>query len=183
MPTRKRTWILIGSVAGLVALVATLTVSPVASAAGGFAGFFVGGSHDHGHDDLALTPTSGTLTPTASGRAEWHFSGGVLSGVENVHGLPAQGSHLAYVLWYVNNATGDKTFLGPLVEAGAASILFQFTGDGYGAFTAGAVTAGPNAGSPITLAPPGQNLLILLVENAINFASPSPIGTSVSGTF
>ncbi len=183
MPTRKRTWILIGSVAGLVALVATLAVSPVASAGGGFAGFFAGVSHDHGHDDVQLTPTSGTLTPTASGRAEWHFSGGVLSGVLNVHGLPAQGSHLAYVFWYVNTATGDKTFLGPLIEAGAASILFQVAGDGYGAFSASAFTAGPHAGSPIALAPAGQNLLILLVENAITFASPSPIGTSVSGTF
>ncbi len=133
--------------------------------------------------ELKLSPTSGSLTPNASGTAEWSFSNGVLSGRFEVQNLPAQGSQLAYGAWFVNTDTGDKAFLGPLVQLGQQTILFQTNGNGVISFSAGKFTAGPNAGSPIVLASSGHNLFILLVENKIDFANPSPIGSSVSGTF
>jgi hypothetical protein len=133
--------------------------------------------------ELKLSPTSGSLTPTASGTIHFSFAGGVLSGSLEAQGLPTQGSTAAYGLWFVNLSTGDKVFLGPLVEDGAHSILFQTSGNGQVSFSATTFTAGPGFGTPITLASAGNNLFILLVENNINFASPSPVGSALSGTF
>ncbi len=134
-------------------------------------------------EEVKLNPTSGSLTPNSFGTAEWTFSNGVLSGKFEVENLPAQGSHLAYGAWFVNTDTGDKTFLGLLVQDGGDTILFQTDGNGQVAFTAATFTSGPHAGSPIVLASSGHNLFILLVENKVDFANPSPIGSSVSGTF
>jgi hypothetical protein len=133
-------------------------------------------------NEVELSLTAGSLTPTASGTAEWSFSGGVLSGKFEVESLPAQGSHLAYGAWFVNTDTGDKAFLGLLVHD-ESTILFQTSGDGQVSFSAAKFTTGPHAGSAITLASAGHNLFILLIENKVDFANPSPIGSSVSGTF
>jgi hypothetical protein len=132
---------------------------------------------------LKLAPTSGSLTPGASGELSFSLSGGVLSGKAETEDLPPQGSHLAYVLWFVNTVTGDKAFLGPLIQDDKGTILFQSAGDGAVAFRASEFTAGPHAGSPITFASTGNNLFIILVENKIDFANPSPIGTALSATF
>ena len=64
---------------------------------------------------LKLAPTSGSLTPSASGELSFSLSRGVLSGKAETEDLPPLGSHLAYVLWFVNTATNDKAFLGPLI--------------------------------------------------------------------
>ncbi len=132
---------------------------------------------------LELTPTSPSLTPSASGTLSFSFSGGVLSGRAEAEDLPPQGSHLAYGLWFVNTLTGDKAFLGPLIQDGKHTILFQSAGDGVVAFSASEFTVGPNAGSPITPAPTGSNLFILLVESEIDFSNPFPIGAALSATF
>jgi len=132
---------------------------------------------------LKLAPTSGSLTPSASGELSFSLSGGVLSGRAETEDFPPQGSHLAYVLWFVNTDTGDKAFLGPLIQDGKHTILFHSEGDGAVAFRASEFTAGPHAGSPITFASTGNNLFIVLVENKIDFANPSPIGTALSATF
>ncbi len=132
---------------------------------------------------LKLAPTSGSLTPNASGELSFSLRGGVLSGRAEADDLPPQGSHLAYVLWFVNTDTGDKAFLGPLIQDDKQTILFQSAGDGAVAFSASKFTTGPHAGSPITPASTGNNLFIVLVENKIDFANPSPIGTALSATF
>ncbi len=132
---------------------------------------------------LKLAPTSGSLTPSASGTLSFSISGGVLSGRAEAEDLPPQGSHLAYVLWFVNTDTNDKAFLGPLTQSGRHTILFQSVGEGAVAFSASKFTAGSDAGSPITLALTGHNLFIVLVENKIDFSNPSPIGTALSATF
>ncbi len=134
-------------------------------------------------EEVKLSPTSGSLTPNSSGTAEWTFSNGVLSGKFEVEDLPAQGSHLAYGAWFVNTGTGDKTFLGLLVQDGRDTIFFLTGGNGQVAFSAAKFTTGPHAGDPIVLASTGHNLFILLVENKVDFANPSPIGSSVSATF
>ncbi len=136
-------------------------------------------------DKVKLSPTSGSLTPNASGTAELSFSKGVLSGSFEVESLPAQGPHLAYGAWFVNTVTGDKAFLGLLVAENedGHTIFFLKAGDGQVTFSAAEFTTGPHAGSPIVLASSGDNLFILLVENKVDFANPSPVGSSVSGTF
>jgi hypothetical protein len=134
-------------------------------------------------NEVELNPTSGSLTPSSSGTVEWSFSSGVLSGKFDVEDLPAQGSHLAYGMWFVNTDTGDKAFLGLLVTEEETTILFLQNSNGEATFSAAKLTAGPNAGSPITLASDGNNLFILLVEKSVDFANPSPVGSSVSGTF
>ena len=134
-------------------------------------------------NQLKLSPTAGSLTPNSSGTAQWSFSSGVLSGKWEVQNLPAQGTQLAYGAWFVNTDTGDKAFLGLLVQDGGHTIFFQTAGNGLVAFSAAKVTSGPHAGSPIVLASSGHNLFILLVENKVDFANPSPTGSSVSGTF
>jgi hypothetical protein len=139
--------------------------------------------HANSQNELKLSPTSGSLTPGASGTVEFSFSNGVLVGQIEAQSLPAQGSQLAYVAWFVNTDTGDKAFLGPLVQDGGHTILFQTQGNGLVAFSVSKFTSGPDAGSQIMLASSGHNLFIVLVENNINFASPSPIGSAVSATF
>lgn len=174
---------LLGSAGFAAALLVALAAAPVAAGLQGFGGF-LSGSHDHGDgNSLALSPTTGSLTPGSTGIVHYAFVHGVLSGHVEAQDLPAAGNGSAYVLWYVNTAVGDKAFLGPLVEAGQATILFHVPGDGAMSFTATAFTSGPDAGTPMTQAPSGDSLFILLVETAINFASPNPIGSSVSGTF
>jgi len=132
---------------------------------------------------LKLTPTPGSLTPDASGKLSFSLAGGVLSGRAEIGDLPSQGSRLAYVLWFVNKDTGDKAFLGPLIQEDEDTILFQSAGDGAVVFRASSFTSGPHAGSPITPASSGNSLFILLVENKIDFSNPSPVGTAVSATF
>ena len=134
-------------------------------------------------NEVELNPTSGSLTPNSSGSVEWSFSSGVLSGKFEVDDLPAQGVHLAYGMWFVNTDTGDKAFLGLLVAEEETTILFLKNSNGEATFSAAKFTTGPHAGDPITLAGNGHNLFILLVENRVDFANPSPIGSSVSGTF
>lgn len=181
MKDRTRKWVLWGT-AGLVAsLFVALAAPALAVGIQGMSPAMLGSHTDH--DALALTPTTGSLTPDASGAVEFAFVHGVLSGHVAVRDLPAAGNGSAYVLWYVNTSSGDKAFLGPLVENGHESILFLTPGNGAETFTASAFTSGPDAGMPISQAPAGDNLFILLVETAINFASPHPIGSAVSGAF
>lgn len=183
MSARQRKWMLLGSAGFVAALLLVLAGSSVAAGIQSI-GSSISGSHGNSDpNSLALTPTAGSLAPGAMGTVHYAFVHGVLSGRGEVQDLPAAGNGSAYVLWYVNTATGDKAFLGPLIEGGQGTILFHVPGDGSEAFTASAFTSGPDAGTPVTMAPAGDNLFILLVETAINFASPNPIGSAVSGTF
>lgn len=143
----------------------------------------LGTSVSYAQNQTILSPPAGSLTLGASGTVVWSFSSGVLSGKFEVRNLPAQGSNHAYGAWFVNTATGDKAFLGALVQDGRHTILFQTAGNGKLSFSVTTFTSGPNAGSPIALAPSGQNLFIVLVETNIDFANPAPIGSAVSASF
>lgn len=173
---------LLGSAGFVAALLVALAAPSVALNISGIGPSFLGGHPASDHDGLALTPTASSLTPDASGWVEFAFVHGVLSGTVQVRDLPAAGNGSAYVLWYVNTATGDKAFLGPLIENGQATILFHVPGNGQETFTASSFTSGPDAGAPVTPAPAGDGLFILLVETSIDFAGPHPIGSAVSGS-
>lgn len=134
-----------------------------------------------------LTPGAGA--PNATGKAQIDFDDGVLKGSVRVEDLPAQafGSGRFYGTWFVRTDTGDKAFLGALVNQD--SIIFSEAGAGQMRFAATKFTTGPHANSPIALGPDGTNLLIVLIENNINGLTPSPVGpvpgvgVAASGTF
>lgn len=183
MRNRTRKWMVWGS-AGLVAsLFVALAAASIAVGVPGISPAPFGAHGGNDHDGLALLPTSTSLTPDAAGSVEFAFVHGVLSGHVDVRNLPAAGNGSVYALWYVNTSSGDKAFLGPLVEDGQGTILFHVPGNGAETFTASAFTTGPDVGMPINPAPTGDSLFILLVETAINFATPHPIGSAISGTF
>ena len=140
-------------------------------------------TRDSEDSSLTLTPPPGSLTPSASGKLQFSFSEGVLSGRVIAKELPAQGTKAAYGLWFVNTETGDKAFLGALIQTGEHTILFQTGGKGTASFSASTFTTGPHAGESITFASSGHNLFIVLVENSINFVSPSPLGPAISVNF
>jgi hypothetical protein len=180
--TNRTTWLLSGL--GVVAAVFTLAVAlPFGLAAQVENTTTAISPLGSGAHHLALSPTNGSLAPNASGTVTWIYGAGHLSGAITVSGLPAQGLDHAYVAWYVNTATGDKAFLGPLIETGEGTVLFETSGSGALAFSVTSWTNGSSTGLPIHLAPVGSNLFVVLVENAINFASPSPIGSAVSVAF
>ena len=136
-----------------------------------------------------ITLASGAGAPSASGSAQVELDEGVLQGSVKVRHLPAQefGSGVFYGVWFVRTDTGDKAFLGALVQDD--SIIFSEAGDGQTRFAGTKFTTGPDAGSPIRLGANGTNLLIVLIENNINGLTPSPVGpvpgtgVAVSGTF
>jgi hypothetical protein len=136
---------------------------------------------------VVLSPGAGV--PTASGKAELQLEATVLEGSATVEDLPSQpfGSGHFYGVWFVRTDTGDKAFLGALIEH--SSIIFSQPGDGKLRFAATKFTTGPDAGSPIHLGSTGHNLIIVLIENSINGKTPSPVGpvpgsgVAVSGTF
>ena len=136
-----------------------------------------------------FTLASGAGAPSASGSAQVELDEGVLQGSVKVRHLPAQefGSGRFYGVWFVRTDTGDKAFLGALVQHN--SIIFSKGGEGRASFAGTKFTTGPDAGSPIKLGAHGTNLLIVLVENNINGLTPSPVGpvpgvgVAVSGTF
>ena len=169
--TRRTIGILLSVLALFAALGATLS-RPAAAAAG---------------IRVALSPGAGA--PGASGKAELRLEGTALEGSATVEGLPSQpfGSGQFYGVWFVRTDTGDKAFLGALIEHG--SIIFAQPGDGKVRFDATKFTTGPEAGSPIGLGSHGNNLIIVLIENNINGKTPSPVGpvpgsgVAVSGTF
>ncbi len=123
--------------------------------------------------NLQLQP--GPFAPNSSGRIIFRIEDGVLLGRIRVQDLPAQGSHAFYVLWFVRTDTGDKAFLGPIVDRQDNSILFIVTADGLMTFKASAYTAGPDAGSSISLGAPGKNFFVLIAENQIDTFSPHPV--------
>ena len=136
-----------------------------------------------------VTLASGAGAPSASGSAQVELDEGVLQGSVKVRHLPAQefGSGVFYGVWFVRTDTGDKAFLGALVQDD--SIIFSEAGDGRTTFAGTKFTTGTDAGSPIRLGANGTNLLIVLIENNINGVTPSPVGpvpgtgVAVSGTF
>jgi hypothetical protein len=137
--------------------------------------------------DLAPGPGA----PEASGEAQIGFVGTVMVGKVEAKNLPPQpyGSGRFYGGWFVRNDTGDKAFLGALIDVRQQSIIFSTGGKGEMDFSATHFTTGPNAGSPITLGPSGSNQIIVLIENNINGLTPSPAGpvpgsgVAVAGTF
>ncbi len=132
---------------------------------------------------------SGAGAPGASGSAQVELDDGVLQGSVKVRDLPAQkfGTGRFYGVWFVRTDTGDKAFLGALVQDG--SIIFSEPGDGRSTFAGTKFTTGPDAGARIQLGAKGTNLIIVLIENNINGLTPSPVGpvpgagVAVSGTF
>ena len=116
---------------------------------------------------------SGPFAPEASGEIAFRVDDGVLKGAIRAQDLPAQGAHGFYVLWFVRTDTGDKAFLGPVVNHD--SILFFATGDARLRFRAAVFTDGPGAGSPISLGAGGSNFFVLIAENQINTFMPFPV--------
>lgn len=134
-----------------------------------------------------LSPGAGA--PSASGEAKIGFNGTVMVGKVEVKNLPPQlfGSGRFYGVWFVRTDTGDKAFLGALVND--ESIIFSTGGKGEVEFSATQFTTGSNAGLSISLGPAGSNLVIVLIENIINGLTPSPVGpvpgtgVAAAGTF
>lgn len=137
------------------------------------------------HVDLS----AGTGAPGASGEVKLGFVGTVMVGKVEVKHLPPQpfGSGQFYGVWFVRTDTGDKAFLGALVND--KSIIFSSGGKGAMKFSATHFTTGPNAGSLLTLGAAGDNLIVVLIESIINGLTPSPVGpvpgtgVAVGGTF
>lgn len=138
---------------------------------------------------IHVSLSSGPGAPDASGTAKVGFEGSVLVGKVQVKNLPPQpfGSGQFYGVWFVRTDTGNKAFLGALIND--KSIIFPEGGEGRTDFSATQFTDGPDVGDPITLGPEGTNLIIVLIENNINGLTPSPVGpvpgsgVAVAGTF
>jgi hypothetical protein len=128
-----------------------------------------------------VTLSAGVGAPGASGEATIRLTGGVAAGEIEVNNLPPQafGSGHFYGVWFVRSDTGDKAFLGAIIRK--ESIILSTGGNGEMKFSATHFTTGPNAGSSITFGPAGSNVIIVLIESAINGLTPSPIGP-VPGT-
>jgi hypothetical protein len=164
--------------AGIVSTVAVLALFGVLLSSPAFA------ANTHN-----VTLSAGAGAPSASGVAKVQLDNTVLEGSARVEDLPSQafGSGRFYGVWFVRTDTGDKAFLGALVQH--SSIIFSGSGDGHIRFGATKFTTGPDAGSPISLGSAGTNLIIVLIENNINGLTPSPVGpvpgtgVAVSGTF
>ncbi len=122
-----------------------------------------------------ITLQSGPFAPDASGHVVFSISDGTLSGHVNAQSLPAQGPHAFYVLWFVRKDTGDKAFLGPIINHREQSIFFTTAGEGSMSFNAPAFTTGPGAGSSISLGAQGTNFLVLIAENQIDTLVPHPV--------
>ena len=69
---------------------------------------------------------------------------------------------------------GDKAFLGALIHR--QSIIFSAGGEGGMKFAVTHFTTGPDRGSPVVQDPPGNKLIIVLIENNITGLTPSPVG-------
>lgn len=178
--TTRRVW---GTVGLASAMLLVLVGVAMAASPPGPTSAALSGTGCSGAGQVALAPTTSSLAPGSMGCVNYALVHGVLSGHVAVHSLPAAGNGTAYVLWFVNTSSGDKAFLGPLVEMDQGTVLFHVGGDGYEQFVASAWTAGPDAGMPVTMAPSGSNLFVVLAETAINFATPNPVGSVVSGSF
>ena len=113
----------------------------------------------------------GPFAPGARGEVEFRVESGELSGKIEAQNLPAQGAHAFYVLWFVRKDTGDKAFLGPIVNHD--SILFLTKGELR--FSAPAFTDGLHKGSGISLGASGSNLFVLIAENKIDTFMPFPV--------
>lgn len=137
---------------------------------------------------MNLNLTAGAGAPGASGNVTFGIIDGNVVGRITVRNLPAQpfGSGRFYGLWYVRN-DNSKSFFGALVKR--ESIIFSTGGSGVMRFSATRFTTGPAVGSPITFGPAGTNTLVVLIENALNGLTPSPVGpvpgsgVAVVGTF
>ncbi len=141
-----------------VVLVAVLLISPLAAARG-----------------TRITLHPGPFAPNSTGHLTLTISQGVLSGRASAEDLPAQGPHAFYVLWFVRTDTGNKVFLGPIIDQETQSILFMSEADGRMGFNAPAYTTGPNEGSSVSLGAPGNNFLVLIAENQIDTSVPHPV--------
>jgi hypothetical protein len=117
---------------------------------------------------------SGPFAPESIGQLVFRIDSGVLSGHASTEDLPAQGAHAFYVLWFVRTDTGDKVFLGPIINEDQ-SILFLSESDGRMSFRAAAYTTGPHSGSPIALGAHGDNFFVLIAENQIDTSVPHPV--------
>lgn len=139
--------------------------------------------------NIPVTLSPGAGAPDAGGSAKVQLDQATLEGSVHVTNLPPQpfGSGQFYGAWFVRTDTGDKAFLGALVND--RSIIFSTGGKGKMEFSATQFTDGPSAGSPIILGSAGVNLIIVLIENLINGLTPSPVGpvpgtgVAVAGTF
>lgn len=120
---------------------------------------------------------AGPFAPDSAGHVAFTISNWVLSGHINAENLPSQGPHAFYVLWFVRTDTGDKAFLGPIIDQQDQSILFATVANGASSFRAPAYTTGPDAGSPIILGAQRSNFFVLIAENKIDTFIPHPVST------
>ncbi len=124
-----------------------------------------------------ITLQAGLFAPDSAGHVVFTISNGVLSGHINAENLPSQGPHAFYVLWFVRTDTGDKAFLGPIIDQQDQSILFATVANGASSFRAPAYTTGPHAGSSISLGDHGSNFFVLIAENQIDTFTPHPVSS------
>ena len=168
---RPRTLVASVLALGLIALLATLLISPALAAS------------------PRLQLAAGPGAPGSAGTAKLELEHGVLHGSVTAQDLPSQafGAGRFYGAWFVRTDTGDKAFLGALAQD--ESIILAKGGRGQVEFTATQFTTGPDAGSPIHFGPTGTNQVVVLIENTINGLTPSPVGpvpgagVALSGTF
>ena len=125
----------------------------------------------HDADEFELEMQPGPFAPGAEGELEFSVVDGVLSGEFEAKGLPFSGSHVVYVLWFVRTDTGDKAFLGPIIDEDSILSLTE----GELRFSAPHFTTGPNTGSGITLGASGTNFFVLIAENMIDTSMPFPV--------
>lgn len=125
--------------------------------------------------NIRLQP--GPIAPSSAGHVVFSIDRGVLAGHIVAQNLPGQGPHAFYVLWFVRTDTGDKAFLGPVIDEESQSILFTATANVSMGFRAAAYTAGPDTGSAISLGSQGHNFFVLIAENQIDTFAPHPVAT------
>ena len=128
--------------------------------------------------NIQLQP--GPFAPNSSGHVVFSVTGGVLAGHIEAQNLPGQGPHAFYVLWFVRTDTGDKAFLGPVIDEQSQSILFSTPANVSMRFSAPAFTTGPDIGTPISLGMQGHNFFVLIAENQIDTFVPHPVSTPPS---
>lgn len=121
--------------------------------------------------NIMLQP--GPFAPDSTGHIQFNVKTGVLSGNLRAEDLPALGVHAFYVLWFVRTDSGDKAFLGPVINED--SIFFTTSGDGKLRFAAPTFTDGPGKGSSISLGASGSNFYVLIAEDTIDTFMPHPV--------
>jgi hypothetical protein len=140
-----------------------------------------------GNQPRPLKFVRGILGDGVSGNGIAQIKNGAVSGAIRAHNLPLLGTGQFFVAWYTNTENGNAAFLGALTHH--STILFDEDGlEGGLTFDAPAYTVHlpfpmteSLVGQPVEAAAPGNNLIVVLIETAINGRTPFPINPPVAG--